>query len=116
MDLNKNMRRVLQRLARLRGNTSEKMQTAMAKYTIKSPTRQSLKEYDMMMMTMMMMKTLELDQTRLRRQRGEEPKSQSLPRNHPPPRKPLKMMAVNTAGEDVVRDEDQPQDTSRTKT
>ncbi|GJV47819.1 hypothetical protein Tco_1438031 [Tanacetum coccineum] len=73
----------------------------------------------MMKMMMMMMKTLQLDQTRVRRQRGEEPKSQSLPRNHPPPRKPPKVVmddAVNTAGEDVVHDDDQPQDTSKPKT
>ncbi|GKA59472.1 hypothetical protein Tco_0758785 [Tanacetum coccineum] len=34
---------------------------------------------------------LQLDQTRVRIQRGEEPKSQSLPRSHPPLRKPLKV-------------------------
>ncbi|GKA22748.1 hypothetical protein Tco_0708710, partial [Tanacetum coccineum] len=45
----------------------------------------------MMMIKMMMLKTLQLDQTRVRRQRGEEPRSQSLPRSHPPPRKPLKV-------------------------
>ncbi|GJV97272.1 hypothetical protein Tco_1548849 [Tanacetum coccineum] len=40
---------------------------------------------------MMMMKTLQLDQTRVKRQRGEELRSQSLPRSNPPPRKPLKV-------------------------
>ncbi|GJW61423.1 hypothetical protein Tco_0110758 [Tanacetum coccineum] len=73
----------------------------------------------MMMMMMMMMKTLQLDQTRVRRQRGEEPKSQIPLRNHPPSRKPSKVVmddAINTAGEDVVHDDDQLQVTSKTKT
>nr|GEW26479.1 hypothetical protein [Tanacetum cinerariifolium] len=42
-------------------------------------------------MMMMMMKILQLDQTRVRRQRGEEPRSQSLQRSFPPPRKPQKV-------------------------
>nr|GFB66338.1 hypothetical protein [Tanacetum cinerariifolium] len=42
-------------------------------------------------MTMMMMKALQLDQTRLSRPRGEELKSLSLPRSHLPPRKPQKL-------------------------
>nr|GEX21198.1 UBN2 domain-containing protein [Tanacetum cinerariifolium] len=44
----------------------------------------------MKMMMMMMMKTLQLDQTRVSRPRGDELKSPSLPRSHPPPRKPQK--------------------------
>ncbi|GJY33175.1 hypothetical protein Tco_0417644 [Tanacetum coccineum] len=42
----------------------------------------TVKDYkrSMMMIKMMMLKTLQLDQTRVRRQRGEEPRSQSLPR------------------------------------
>ncbi|GJY67213.1 hypothetical protein Tco_0469451 [Tanacetum coccineum] len=87
-----------------------------------------------MMMMRMIMKTLLLDQTRVRRQRGEEPKSHSLPSNHPPPRKPLKVKLhpkvlkpvtqepieepitevgmddlETTANEDVVSDVDHPQ-------
>nr|GEY82520.1 hypothetical protein [Tanacetum cinerariifolium] len=42
------------------------------------------------MMVMIKTKTLLLDQTRVRRPRGEEPKSQSHLRRHPPLRKPLK--------------------------
>ncbi|GKE73852.1 hypothetical protein Tco_1535893, partial [Tanacetum coccineum] len=67
-----------------------------------------------------------LDQTRVKRQRGEEPKSQSLPRNHPPPSKPLQVkepveepitkVVMDDAGEDVVHDDDPPQDTSKPKT
>nr|GEV96805.1 retrovirus-related Pol polyprotein from transposon TNT 1-94 [Tanacetum cinerariifolium] len=45
----------------------------------------------------------------------DEPRSLSLPRNHPPPRKPLKVV-MDDVGEDVVRDDDQPQDTSEPKT
>ncbi|GKC18784.1 hypothetical protein Tco_1020934, partial [Tanacetum coccineum] len=41
--------------------------------------------------SMMMMKILQLDKTRVRRQRVEEPRIRSLQRNHPPPRKPLKV-------------------------
>ncbi|GJZ90285.1 hypothetical protein Tco_0662212 [Tanacetum coccineum] len=42
------------------------------------------------MMMMIKMKTLLLDQTKVRRPRGEEPKSQSHPGSHPPLRKPPK--------------------------
>ncbi|GKC40272.1 hypothetical protein Tco_1052656 [Tanacetum coccineum] len=104
----------------------------MSKYTIKSTDKATLKEYDqksalyqteqpkckktrirelqtqsktikesMMMMTMMM-KTLQLDQTR---EPVEEPIAEVVMDD-----------AVNTAGKDVVRDDDQPQDTSKPKT
>ncbi|GJU85325.1 hypothetical protein Tco_1292871 [Tanacetum coccineum] len=43
-----------------------------------------------MMMMKTMMKTLQLNQTRVRRPRGEELKSLNLLRGHPPPRKPQK--------------------------
>nr|GEV00463.1 hypothetical protein [Tanacetum cinerariifolium] len=42
----------------------------------------------MIMMTMM---TLQLDQTKVKRKTGEDPKIQSLLRNHPPLKKPLKV-------------------------
>ncbi|GKD53653.1 hypothetical protein Tco_1287040, partial [Tanacetum coccineum] len=45
----------------------------------------------MMMMKTMMMKTLQLDQTRVSRPRGKQLKIQSLQRSHPPLRKPLKV-------------------------
>ncbi|GKD62585.1 hypothetical protein Tco_1300094 [Tanacetum coccineum] len=65
--------------------------------------------------TIMMMKTLQLDQTRVRRPRGEELKSLSPLRSHPPPRKPLKVV-MDDAGDDVARNDNQPQDTSEPKT
>ncbi|GJZ57573.1 hypothetical protein Tco_0613067 [Tanacetum coccineum] len=119
----------------------------MPKYTIKSTDKATLKEYDqkstlyqtmhekkcfninlanhaLYHALMMMMKTIQLDQTRVRRQTGEEPKSKSLLRNHPPSRKPQKVklhqkalkLVINTTSGDVVRDDDQPQDTSEPKT
>ncbi|GJV41784.1 hypothetical protein Tco_1420224 [Tanacetum coccineum] len=86
---------------------------------------------------MMMMKTLQMDQTRVRRQREEEPRIQSLPRSHPSPRKPLKVklhsktgksalakepveepiaeVVMDDAGDSVVHDDDHPQDTFEPK-
>nr|GEY86272.1 hypothetical protein [Tanacetum cinerariifolium] len=73
------------------------------KFTIKSTDKAALQEKqwirewliqfkmtieNIMMMKTMMMKTLQLDQTKVRRPRGEELNSLSLLRSHPPPRKP----------------------------
>nr|GEZ68794.1 hypothetical protein [Tanacetum cinerariifolium] len=63
----------------------------------------------------MMMKTLQLDQARLRRPRGEEQKSMNLQRSHPPPRKPQKVI-MDDAGDDLVHDDDQPQAAYEPKT
>nr|GEW14437.1 hypothetical protein [Tanacetum cinerariifolium] len=114
----------------------------MPKFTIKFIDKATLKEYDQKResMIMMMMKILQLDQTRVSRPKGEELKSLSLLRNHPPPRKPQKVklhlnalklvsllqqrnrskniaeVIMDDVGEDVVRHDDQPQDTSKPKT
>nr|GEU30162.1 hypothetical protein [Tanacetum cinerariifolium] len=63
----------------------------------------------------MMMKTLQLDQNRIRRPRGEEQKSLNLQRIHPPPKKPQKVI-MDDAGDDLVCDDDQPQTASKPKT
>nr|GEW46355.1 hypothetical protein [Tanacetum cinerariifolium] len=61
----------------------------MTKYTIKSTDKAELNDEKGHMV--MRMKTLLLDQTRVRRLRGQEPKSQSHLKRHPPPRKPLEV-------------------------
>ncbi|GKC29933.1 hypothetical protein Tco_1037227 [Tanacetum coccineum] len=69
----------------------------------------------MMMMKTMMMKTLQLDQNMVSRPRGEELKIQSLQTSHPPLRKPLKVV-MDDASNDVVHDDNKPQDAFETKT
>ncbi|GKA18225.1 hypothetical protein Tco_0698062, partial [Tanacetum coccineum] len=125
----------------------------MPKYTIKSTDKATLKEElpilsrttkDNMMMRMMM-KTLLLDQTRVRRQRGEEPKesdssmkpsttketfkSKALSKSskagksattQEPIKEPIAEVVMDdletTANEDVVNDADRPQDYVAPKT
>ncbi|GKD97217.1 hypothetical protein Tco_1381114 [Tanacetum coccineum] len=54
------------------------------------------------MMVMIKTKTLLLDQTRVRRPRGEEPKKESVA-------EPTKEVIMDTSNDDVVNDFDQPQ-------
>nr|GEY23586.1 hypothetical protein [Tanacetum cinerariifolium] len=79
--------------------------------------------------SIMMMKILQLNQTRVRRPRGEELKSMNLLRSHPSPWKPqkvklqlkdLKLICLlrqrNQLKKLVARDDNPPQDTSEPKT
>ncbi|GKF47387.1 hypothetical protein Tco_0137189 [Tanacetum coccineum] len=69
----------------------------------------------MMMMTMMMLKTLQLDQTR-ETSKDKAPTKSSKTGKSASTKEPVKELvakvvmddAVNTVGEDVVRDDDQP--------
>ncbi|GJS94389.1 hypothetical protein Tco_0801357 [Tanacetum coccineum] len=69
----------------------------------------------MMMITMMMMKTLKLDQTR-ETPKGKAPTNDSKTGKSASAKEPVEEPIVEVVIGDVVHDEDQPQDASKPKT
>nr|GEY01046.1 hypothetical protein [Tanacetum cinerariifolium] len=134
VDLEQEYKKIPSYILKIKKEQAEKQKTP--EFTIKSTDKsKTISE------SMMMMKTLQLDQTRVRRPKGEEPKSQRLQRSHPPPRKPLKVkppskgsktgksvstkdpveepitdVVMDDASDDVVHDDNQPQDVSEPNT
>ncbi|GJZ63915.1 hypothetical protein Tco_0620336 [Tanacetum coccineum] len=70
----------------------------------------------MMMMKTIMKKTLQLDQTRVRRPRGEELKSLVCFYKKEPVEEPIVEVVIDSVGDDVDRDDNKTQDTSEPKT